>query len=62
MTTKRITERYDTGNLAAASIIASNPVAYPEGSLMAQWADLILSKAAHPDDAEAGPLFRQATV
>jgi hypothetical protein len=57
MTTKRITERYDTGNLTAASIIASNPVAYPEGSLAAQWADMILSKAAHPDDAEAGPLF-----
>ena len=43
--------------MEAATLIASDPVAYPEGSLMAQWADLILSKAAQPDDAEAGPLF-----
>ena len=61
MTTKtRITERYNAGNMTAASIIASNPAAYPAGSLAAEWADMILSRAANPDQAEAGPLFRNA--
>ena len=46
-------------NLEAATIIASNPVAYPEGSMMAEWADIVLSRAAHPDDREAGSLFQQ---
>lgn len=60
MTTKaRITERYDAGNLTAASIIASNPATYPEGSLMATWADLILSRAASADWSDL-PLFAAA--
>ena len=58
MTTKvRITERYDAANLEAATVIASDPEKYPEGSLPALWSDVVLSKAAEPDDAEAGPLF-----
>ena len=38
----------------AANLIASDPVAYPEGSLMSLRSDMILSKAAQPDDAERG--------
>jgi hypothetical protein len=43
--------------MLAATLIASTPALYREGSLMAQWADRILSKAAQPDQSEAGPLF-----
>jgi hypothetical protein len=63
MTTKaRITVRsardgYSAGNLECACLIAIDPVAYPEGSLMAEWADVVLSRAAQPDEALAGPLF-----
>jgi hypothetical protein len=58
MTTKaRITERYDAGNLEAASILAGDPKRYP--GLPQEWADIVLTRAAQPDDAEAGPLFRK---
>ena len=64
MATKRTVSRaragYDAANLEAATIIAADPAKYPEGSLMATWADVILSKAARPDDADAGPLFDAA--
>jgi hypothetical protein len=53
-------EGHDLANLESACIIASNPVAYPEGSLMAEWADMILSRAADADEAKAMPLFRTA--
>jgi hypothetical protein len=48
---------FDASNLLAATLIASDPGKYPEGSLMAEWADLVLSKAAVLDNALAGPLF-----
>lgn len=48
---------YTASNMLAATLIASTPALYREGSLMAQWADRILSKAAQPDQSEAGPLF-----
>ena len=48
---------FDAANLLAATLIASDPMTYPEGSLMAEWADLVLSKAAVLDNALAGPLF-----
>jgi len=55
---QRVAKRYADDNLTAATIIASNPVAYPPGSLMAQWADVVLSRAAaQPDESEAGPPF-----
>lgn len=61
MTTKqRVTDRYDQGNLVAACLIAADPVKY-QGALQ-EWADVILTKAATPADAEAGPLFRQAAA
>jgi hypothetical protein len=53
-------QAYSAGNLECACIIAGQPETFPEGSLPALWADVVLSKAAEPDDAEAGPLFRQA--
>jgi hypothetical protein len=57
---QRITERYDTQNVEAACIIAADSATYPEGSLPAVWAELLLSKAAAPAEQwEAGPLFRQ---
>jgi hypothetical protein len=54
---QRARQGYATSNLECACLIALDPVAYPEGSLMAEWADVVLSRAAHPDDALAGPLF-----
>ena len=64
MTTKQTVSRvrasYSAANREAATLIASDPVAYPENSLMAQWADRILTKAAQPDQSEAGPLFSNA--
>ena len=63
ITTKaRITVRsardgYSAGNLESATLIASDPEKYPEGSLPALWSDAVLSKAAVLDEAEAGPLF-----
>ena len=61
MTTKqKITDRYDQGNLEAATIIAANPALYPEGSLMAERADAILSRAVDAQDAKAMPLIEAA--
>jgi hypothetical protein len=53
----KITDRYDQANLECACIIAGNPEKYQ--GVLQEWADTILSKAAEPDDAEAGPLFQQ---
>ena len=51
---------YQAANLEAATIIAADPVKYPVGGLMQEWADVILSRAAAPPaDWEAGPLFQQ---
>lgn len=50
-------EGYDLANLECACLIAAAPEKYPEGGLMQWWADVILSKAAAPVDAECGPLF-----
>ena len=59
-TVKRAVDRYREQNEMAATIIASDPVRYPVGGLMQEWADMILSKAAAPPaDWEAGPLFQQ---
>lgn len=59
MTTKaRITDRYNEANLECACIIAGNPTLYPEGSLMAEWADTITSRAANAEEAKAMPLFK----
>lgn len=61
MTTKqKITDRYDQGNLEAATIIASNPTLYPEGSLMSLWADVVLSRAVDSQDAKDGLLAEDA--
>jgi hypothetical protein len=46
--------------LESATIIASDPVAYPEGSLMAEWADVVLSRAVDAEEANAMPLFAAA--
>ena len=37
---------YQQANEMAANLIAANPALYPEGSLPALWADVVLSKAA----------------
>ena len=59
MTTKaRITERYDQANLESACIITANPERYL--GVLQEWPDTILTRAAEPDESEAGPLFRQA--
>jgi hypothetical protein len=59
-TVRTVREGYDAGNLECASIIAADPAAHPEGSLMSAWADAILSKAAQVPESEAGPLFKAA--
>ena len=63
MTTKRTVSRaragYQKANEEAATIIAGNPAAYPDGSLMSSWAGAVLTKAATPMDSECGPLFQQ---
>ena len=51
---------FDASNLLAATLLASDPALYPEGSLMQRWADVILSKAAEISDSEVGPLFEVA--
>jgi hypothetical protein len=48
---------FDASNLLAATLLAGNPALYPEGSLMAEWSDKILTKAAEISDEEVGPLF-----
>jgi hypothetical protein len=58
----KVTDRYDLVNLESATIIASDPALYPEGGLIATWADVILSKAAAPMDSECGPLFRTSAA
>ena len=60
MKAKQATRFYAASNLECACIIASNPVAYPLGGLMQEWADVVLSRAVQPQDAEAGPLFAAA--
>ena len=58
MTAKRATAQYDVANLAAARLIAADPLRYP--GLAAKWARTVLERsAAPPADVEAGPLFRQ---
>jgi hypothetical protein len=46
---------FDASNLLAATLIASDPKRYQ--GVLQEWADLILTRAAQPDDALAGPLF-----
>ena len=48
---------YAADNLECACVIAANPEKYQ--GVLQEWADVILTKAAHADDAEAGPLFQQ---
>jgi hypothetical protein len=48
---------YTASNLLAATLLAADPERYPAGSLMAEWSDMILSKAAEISDSEVGPLF-----
>jgi hypothetical protein len=57
-TVRTVREGYDAGNLECASIIAADPAKYQ--GLMQEWADGILSKAAHVPESEAGPLFKAA--
>jgi hypothetical protein len=57
---QRKVQSYDAANLEAATLIASQPDLYPPGSVMQQWADEILSKAAKVDDSDCGPLFEVA--
>ena len=61
-TVKSARQGYAVANLECATIIATDPERYPAGSLMAVWADAVLSKAAEADvkDQDAGPLFRAA--
>jgi hypothetical protein len=44
-------------NLMAACLIAADPVAYPEGSLPAQWSTMILERATVLQYANEMPLF-----
>ena len=59
MTTKQTVSRaragYQRANEEAATIIAADPAKYQ--GVMQEWADRILTKAAHPDELEAGPLI-----
>ena len=56
MKARQTAARFDADNLAAARILAADPVKYPAGSLPAVWAALVLAKAA---PTIKGPLFRQ---
>ena len=64
MTPKRTVSRaragYQKANEEAATIIAGNPALYPEGGLMAQWADMVTSRAVDAENAKAGLLFEVA--
>jgi hypothetical protein len=51
---------YTASNLESATIIASDPALYPEGGLMAEWADVVLSRAVNAEEANAMPLFAAA--
>jgi hypothetical protein len=55
---QRLTSQHNVANLESARIIASDPVKYPGGGVMQQWAELILSNDAKPEDSEFGPLFK----
>ena len=59
-TVRSAREGYSAGNLLAATLIASDPERYQ--GVLQEWADIVLSRAAHPDDREAGPLFQQAAA
>lgn len=61
-TRRRLGSRYADANEQSATIIAADPTRYPDGSLMSTWADLILSRAAEVNDADAGPLFKKAAA
>jgi hypothetical protein len=52
---QRARQGYTTSNLECACIIAADPERYQ--GVLQEWADRILSKAANPDDREAGSLF-----
>lgn len=55
MTTKQATRAWAAGNLAAAHIIAADPLRYP--GLPQQWAAMVLQRA---EPTIKGPLFREA--
>ena len=57
-TVSRARVGYQQANEMAANLIASDPERYQ--GVLQEWADTILTRAAQPDDALAGPLFRQA--
>jgi hypothetical protein len=48
-------QAYSAGNLESAGIIAADPVKYQ--GVLQEWADTILTRAAEPNEALAGPLF-----
>jgi hypothetical protein len=56
-TIKSAPDAFAAANLTAASIIASDPVTHPVGSLMAEWAEVILTRAAEALAEGSAPLF-----
>jgi len=52
---QRIAEQFAAPELLATTIIAGSPALCPEGELMQQWADLIVTQAEQQPD--AGPIF-----
>ena len=52
---QRARQGYAADNLECACIVAADPERYQ--GVLQTWADLILTRAAQPDDALAGPLF-----
>ena len=57
VTVRSVREGYDWANLEIATVITSDPALYPIGSLMQQWAALVVDRA---QPTIKGPLFRQA--
>jgi hypothetical protein len=57
---KRASELYSTGNQAAARLIAADPVAYPLGGLMREWAQAVLNRTTGLQVAKAGLLRTEA--
>lgn len=57
---QRARQGYSASNMECACIIAANPAMYPEGSLPALWADVVLSRAVDAKEANAMPLFAAA--
>jgi hypothetical protein len=47
---------FAAANLLAATLLAADPAMFPLGSLPAVWSDLVLTRAAERDEAEASPL------